>query len=155
MRFVEDDAEAETGVDTVGGVVPGPDPIPDADAGETASTKRSANATLADTERSGFVFQYKRSERWIFVRYLRPLCMVDVPIILELAGYALGALGAVLVFFEFFQVPNYIEYDPDYNDYTLDISPMEVRQYTWIGRVGAFCLALAFALEFFATFLAQ
>ncbi len=81
--------------------------------------------------------------------------MVDVPIILELAGYALGAIGAVLVFFEFFQIPNYIEYDPDYNDYTLDISPMEVKQHTWIGRVGAFCLAVAFALEFFATFLAQ
>lgn len=126
-----------------------------ANAGAEASTKRAANATLANTGGSGFVFQYKRSERWIFVRYLRPTCMVDVPIILELAGYALGAIGAVLVFFEFFQIPNYIEYDPDYNDYTLDISPMEVKQHTWIGRVGAFCLAVAFALEFFATFLAQ
>ena len=81
--------------------------------------------------------------------------MVSISIALELAGYALGTLGAVLVFFEFFQVPDYIEYDPDYNDYTIDISPMEVTEHTWIGRVGAFLVALAFALEFLAVLLAQ
>ncbi|WP_458187158.1 hypothetical protein [Haladaptatus sp. NG-WS-4] len=81
--------------------------------------------------------------------------MVSIPVALELAGYALGTLGGVLVFFEFFQVPNYIEYDPDYNDYTIDISPMEVTEHTWVGRVGAFLVALAFALEFVAVLLAQ
>ncbi|WP_435153910.1 hypothetical protein [Haladaptatus sp. DFWS20] len=81
--------------------------------------------------------------------------MVEIPFALELAGHGLGALGAVLIFFEFFQLPDYIEYDPDYNDFTIDISPMEVREYTSIGRVGAFLLALGFALQFLATLLAH
>ncbi|WP_433624342.1 hypothetical protein [Halomicrococcus sp. NG-SE-24] len=81
--------------------------------------------------------------------------MVAIHVVLELAGYALGALGSVLVFFEFFQVPNYVEYDPEFNDYTVDISPMEVTEHTWIGRVGAFLVAVAFALEFLAAILAH
>lgn len=74
---------------------------------------------------------------------------------LELAGYAVGALGAVLVFFEFFQQPSYVEYSSEYNDYSIDISPTEVVEHTWIGRVGAFLIAVAFALQFFATLLAS
>ncbi len=81
--------------------------------------------------------------------------MVAIPFALELAGSALGALGAVLVFFEFFQLPNYIEYDPEYNDFTIDISPMEVTEHTWIGRVGAFLVAVGFAFQFLATLLAH
>lgn len=78
---------------------------------------------------------------------------MDYVLALELAGYALGAFGAVLLFFEFFQTPSYIEYEPEFNDYNIDISPHEVRQYTWAGRVGAFVLSVAFALEFFAALL--
>lgn len=80
--------------------------------------------------------------------------MVTYVLALELAGYALGALGASLVFFEFFQMPSYVEYDTEYNDYSVDISPREATEHTWVGRVGAFLLAIAFALQFFAALLA-
>lgn len=80
---------------------------------------------------------------------------IGVAVALELAGYALGAVGAVLLFFEFFQLPSYVEYEPEFNDYTVDISPSEVTEHTLVGRVGAFLVAVAFALEFFAVFLAQ
>lgn len=79
--------------------------------------------------------------------------MVDVVSALELSGYGLGALGAALVFFEFFQLPSYVEYSEEYNDYSMDISPAEVTEHTWIGRVGAFLIAVAFALEFLAVLL--
>jgi hypothetical protein len=79
--------------------------------------------------------------------------MVEFVLALELAGYALGALGASLVFFEFFQLPSYVEYSEEYNDYSMDISPMEVTEHTWIGRVGAFLIVVAFALQFFAALL--
>ncbi|MFC7166224.1 hypothetical protein [Halospeciosus flavus] len=72
---------------------------------------------------------------------------------LRLAGYALGALGAVLLFVEFFQQPSYISYEPEFESYNVDLSPQEVTEHTWIGRIGALLLALAFALEFFAVFL--
>lgn len=72
---------------------------------------------------------------------------------LQLAGYALGALGAVLLFIEFFQQPSYVTYEPEFESYNVDISPQEVTEHTWFGRVGALLLALAFALEFFAVFL--
>jgi hypothetical protein len=80
---------------------------------------------------------------------------IGVAVALELAGYALGSLGAILLFFEFFQMPSYVEYEPEFNDYTVDISPSDATEYTLSGRVGAFLLAVAFALEFFAVFLAQ
>jgi len=79
--------------------------------------------------------------------------MVDYVLALELAGYALGALGAALVFFEFFQIPSYVEYSEEYNDYSVDISPMEVTEHTWVGRVGAFLVAVSFALQFLAALL--
>lgn len=72
---------------------------------------------------------------------------------LELTGYALGALGASLVFFEFFQMPSYVDYSQEYHDYSIDISPNEVREHTWVGRIGAFLIAVAFALEFLAALL--
>lgn len=78
--------------------------------------------------------------------------MVDYAVALRLAGSVLGALGGVLLFFEFFQVPTYVTYDAEYNDYSIDISPLEVREHTWLGRVGAFLIATAFALQFLATY---
>ncbi|USZ68818.1 hypothetical protein NGM10_03560 [Halorussus salilacus] len=72
---------------------------------------------------------------------------------LELAGYALGALGASLVFFEFFQMPSYVEYSTEYNDYSVDISPKDADEYSWAGRVGAFLLAVAFAIQFLVALL--
>lgn len=79
--------------------------------------------------------------------------MVDYATTLRLAGNAIGAFGAVLVFIEFFQIPSYVEYDPEFMSYDFDRVPDEVDEYTWFGRVGALCLALAFAVQFFATFL--
>lgn len=77
--------------------------------------------------------------------------MVALATTLELAGYAVGALGGVLIFFEFFQQPSYVEYDPEINTHTIDISPTDgVTEHTWSGRIGAFLIAVAFALEFFA-----
>ena len=67
---------------------------------------------------------------------------------LQLAGYALGALGAGLVFIELFQTPSYINYDPEYDDYNMTVAPTELDEYTWAGRIGALLLALAFALLF-------
>lgn len=72
---------------------------------------------------------------------------------LRLVGYAVGALGAMLLFLEFFQQPSYVEYEPEFDSYSVDISPMEVVEHTWIGRAGALLIGLAFALEFLATFL--
>ncbi|WP_132057583.1 hypothetical protein [Halorussus amylolyticus] len=79
--------------------------------------------------------------------------MVDYVLALELAGYALGALGATLIFFEFFQMPSYLEYSTEYNDYSIDISPRDATEYTWAGRVGAFLVAVAFALQFLVALL--
>lgn len=72
---------------------------------------------------------------------------------LRLAAAAIGAVGAVLLFVEFFQVPSYVNYDTDFESYTIEISPNEASEYTWFGRVGALAIALAFALQFVAGFL--
>lgn len=69
---------------------------------------------------------------------------------LSLAGSGLGVIGAALLFLEFFQAPSYVNYDTDFNEYNVDITPAEVDEYTWIGRVGALLLALGFALHFLA-----
>lgn len=79
--------------------------------------------------------------------------MVTLVTSIRLAAYAIGALGAVLVFMEFFQQPSYIRYNKEFNDYTLEMSPNEVREHTWIGRIGAFLIAVAFALQFLAVLL--
>ena len=108
-----------------------------------------------DTGRVGPGFGFKPSGTGGFLRAtFGRVDMVDLALALELAGYALGALGAALVFFEFFQLPSYVEYSEEYNDYSVDISPMEVTEHTWIGRIGAFLLIVAFALEFLAALLA-
>jgi len=80
--------------------------------------------------------------------------MVDYVESLRLAGYALGAVGSLLLFIEFFQLPSYVSYTESYETYDLDVSFTEVTEHTWFGRLGALCLALAFAMLFLATFLA-
>jgi hypothetical protein len=79
--------------------------------------------------------------------------MVEVASTLRLLGSALGALGGALVFVEFFQFPNYVEYDERSQEYRIDTDRSDVREHTWIGRVGGFCLSVGFALFFLATFL--
>lgn len=79
--------------------------------------------------------------------------MVEVVTALRLAGHALGAIGGVFLFLEFFQLPNYVTYEPEFGEYNIDIAPGDVAQYTWFGRLGALLVALAFALQFFAVFL--
>lgn len=76
--------------------------------------------------------------------------MVTLSLALTLAGDALGVLGGLLVFVEFFQFPSYIEYEPEFDSYNFDISPLDVTEHTWIGRIGGLCIALAFALQFAA-----
>lgn len=71
----------------------------------------------------------------------------------RLAGYALGTLGALLLFVETFQLPSYVEYDTDFGSYSVDLSPQNATEYTWIGRVGLLLVAVAFALQFVAAFL--
>ncbi|WP_423751341.1 hypothetical protein [Salinirarus marinus] len=79
--------------------------------------------------------------------------MVAVANVLRLAGYALGALGGALVFIEFFQLPSYVEFHEEFRDYSVDTKLDDASEYTWFGRVGAFCIALAFSLLFVAAFL--
>lgn len=80
--------------------------------------------------------------------------MVDMVTTIQLAGSALGALGAVMLFAEFFQLPSYLKYKSDIDSYTLEMAPAEVYEYSWLGRIGALLLAVAFALQFLATLLA-
>ena len=79
--------------------------------------------------------------------------MVAYSVAVELAGYALGALGGVLLFVELFQLPSYVSYQEQYGSYNVSISPNDAREYTWAGRIGALLIALAFALQFLAAFL--
>ena len=76
--------------------------------------------------------------------------MLSLSLALTLAGDALGAFGGLLVFIEFFQIPSYLEYEPEFDSYNFDISPLEVTEHTWIGRIGGLLIGLAFALQFTA-----
>lgn len=71
--------------------------------------------------------------------------------ILRLVGSALGAVGGLLVFVEFFQTPNYVSYNREWDDYEIEMSPREVEQYTWIGRAGGLLVGVGFALLFVGT----
>lgn len=73
--------------------------------------------------------------------------------ILRLAGSAIGTLGGVLLFMEFFQMPSYITYNEEIETYDVDPMPQEANEYTAIGRAGAICISIGFALLFVATFL--
>lgn len=79
--------------------------------------------------------------------------MVTLVEALRLAGFAVGGVGGVLLFLEFFQQPSYVKYDPEFDDYSIDMAPEEVRQYTVAGRAGAIMIALAFAMQFLAVLL--
>jgi hypothetical protein len=59
----------------------------------------------------------------------------------------------MLLFVEFFQVPSYVRFDPDFESYSVQISPDEAAEYTAFGRVGAVMIGVAFALQLTATFL--
>ncbi|WP_188978293.1 hypothetical protein [Halocalculus aciditolerans] len=74
--------------------------------------------------------------------------MVSLSLALTLAGDAVGVFGGLLVFVEFFQLPSYLSYEPEFDSYNFDISPLDVTEHTWIGRIGALCIALGFALRF-------
>lgn len=76
--------------------------------------------------------------------------MVELTGALQLLGYALGALGAGLLFIELFQLPTYLEYKREFGGYTLTMSPDDPSEYTWAGRIGALLLSLAFAVLFLA-----
>jgi len=78
--------------------------------------------------------------------------MVEYVTTLRLAGYALGSLGGLLVFVEFFMQPSYVEYDKEFGSYDIEMSPRQVVEHTWFGRLGAMCIALAFALQLFTAF---
>lgn len=79
--------------------------------------------------------------------------MASLVTTLELAGSALGAVGAVLLFLEFFQMPSYVQYNEGVG-YTVQMAPDDpVTEDTWIGRIGALAMAVGFACLFLATFL--
>lgn len=67
---------------------------------------------------------------------------------LRLAGAALGTVGGALLFLELFQVPSYIRYQEDRGSWDVDLTPHEVTEHTWLGRVGALSISLGFALLF-------
>jgi hypothetical protein len=77
--------------------------------------------------------------------------MVAVGEALRLAGSALGAVGGLLVFVEFFQTPNYVNYNREFDDYEVEMSPREVREHTWLGRAGGLLVGVGFALLFVGT----
>lgn len=79
--------------------------------------------------------------------------MADLAATVALAGYAIGALGGALLFMEFFQLPSYVAYNPDFGYYDVKIAPDEADEFTWIGRTGALLISLAFAVEFLAVLL--
>lgn len=70
---------------------------------------------------------------------------------IELGAYAIGTLGAVLLFLEFFQTPPYIVYHEDRDRYRLSVMNDDIDEYTSLGRIGAFLIAAAFALLFVVT----
>ncbi|MFB6138552.1 MAG: hypothetical protein ABEJ42_09505 [Halobacteriaceae archaeon] len=81
--------------------------------------------------------------------------MVTLVAALRLAAGALGTLGGTLVFVEFFQLPGYVRFEKQIGSYSVELSPEDPTEYTWIGRVGALLMATAFALLFLATTLSS
>lgn len=89
--------------------------------------------------------------RSLFGRLNPRIYMVSLGVGLSLAGYAVGAFGGVLIFIEFFQTPSYLTYQQELENWNLELSPRDVDEFTWAGRIGAICIALAFALLFVGT----
>ncbi len=73
---------------------------------------------------------------------------------LSLVGWAIGVVGAMLLFVEFFQLPSYVRFDKDFESYSVEISPNDASEYTAFGRAGAVLIGIAFAFQLTATFLA-
>lgn len=73
---------------------------------------------------------------------------MQLPELLQLAGAAVGTVGGVLLFIEFFQLPSYVEYTERTDSYNVVVSPRDVQQHTAAGRAGALAVALGFALLF-------
>ena len=67
---------------------------------------------------------------------------------LRLAGAALGAVGGALIALEFFQVPSYVSYDPDFDSYDIDIAPSELTEHTFLGRAGGLLIGVGMSLLF-------
>ena len=78
---------------------------------------------------------------------------MDLVTQLSLLGSALGVLGAMLLFVEFFQLPSYVQFDADFESYSVQISPNDAAEYTAFGRIGAILIGIAFAVQLTATFL--
>jgi hypothetical protein len=72
--------------------------------------------------------------------------MAGVGELLALAGYAIGAIGGVLIFIEFFMTPSYVTYKTEFGEYSISVAPSEVDEYTWAGRLAAPLIPFAFAL---------
>lgn len=79
--------------------------------------------------------------------------MTDIATTVSLLGYGSGTIGALLIFVEFFQVPNYIDYDPENDSWRINVSPRGVQQFSAAGRIGSLLVAIAFALQFLAILL--
>ena len=73
--------------------------------------------------------------------------------LVSLAGHAIGTIGGVLLFVEFFQLPSYVTYEKEWDNWNIQVSPTEVQQHSLAGRLGAVMIAIAFALQFVATLL--
>ena len=78
---------------------------------------------------------------------------MQLPELLRAVGAAVGCVGGALLFVEFFQMPTYVTYDEEFDGYDLDLAPGDVREHTWLGRVGGLCVSLGFALLFVAELL--
>mgnify|MGYP000168043847 FL=1 len=73
--------------------------------------------------------------------------------LVSLAGNALGTIGGLLLFVEFFQLPSYVTYEKEWDNWNIQVSPSDVQQHSAAGRLGAVMIAVAFALQFVATLL--
>ncbi len=78
---------------------------------------------------------------------------MQLPELLRVVGAAVGSVGGALLFVEFFQLPTYVTYDEELHGYELDLAPGEVREHTWLGRLGGLGVSLGFALLFVAELL--
>jgi len=73
--------------------------------------------------------------------------------LVALAGHAVGTIGGLLLFVEFFQLPSYVTYEKEWDNWNIQVSPSEVQQYSLAGRLGAVMIAVAFAMQFVAELL--
>jgi len=79
--------------------------------------------------------------------------MVEYAMLVALAGHAVGTIGGLLLFVEFFQLPSYVTYEKEWDNWNIQVSPSEVQQYSLAGRLGAVMIAVAFAMQFVAELL--